>query len=774
MRSAMFVVAILTIAWSALAQEGKLTLSSAAPGNIFLAGEPLEFALAGPGAPQATFAVRDYDGHEVSSGQSRPKGDGAAVALPALGPGYYELTCRAEGAEVTASFGVLRSREGPPAQDWPLAVDGATAWLARPHQWQPLAEMLRRAGIGWVRERLSWGEVNPQPDKLDWGKYDTVAETFSAAGIRVYQIFHDSPGWTHPKGKHTRCPDDLREVYKFTKAAGAHFKGEIFAWEPWNEPDIGFFPDLGDRYAAVQKAAYLGFRAGGAEAPVLLCSLCRGHSAFSDNIFEAGVADYFEIFNFHTYSPLARYVQTIEGWMKLTRDYGVGDRPVWLTEAGIRLPGKPKLLSAEDQRKQAEFVPRSFAISLAGGVDHHFFFVYPNYLERGVQFGSLHPDLTPYPGFIAIATAVQTLRQGRYLGRLEVPEGASAYVFHTGEQRVAVVWSDKPQKVKLPVAAQEVTIRDLVGRDRAARAAGGVVELEAGPAAQYVLGLGSAVESKLIGSVRPPGKLPHLAPPKVVLAGRLDGPPLEKNANCYHVGGGERVLLVVDVYNFDEQHSATGRLRLELPGRKTVTIELAAGPYAPALQKLWVRGSFEGREVAPSVSYVKFDLSHTEALKSEPLGVERPEAWRKNISANGKMEIAPGPDGGVAFDISFHGPGDRWCYPDIALAQAADWREWEGVSFDYRFDTADKGTVVRFQVTEQGGPAYMTGPGFPAGKEWKRAVALFPELVWGSFSRKDENGRLDLDRIVGWRIGCNTKLDRLRLEVRDVKLVRFR
>ena len=55
-----------------------------------------------------------------------------------------------------------------------------------------------------MRERLSWGQVNPEEGKLNWDKYQTVADVLAEQGVRAYQIFHDSPGWTHP-GKQTRC-----------------------------------------------------------------------------------------------------------------------------------------------------------------------------------------------------------------------------------------------------------------------------------------------------------------------------------------------------------------------------------------------------------------------------------------------------------------------------------------------------------------------------------------------------------------------------------------
>ena len=776
--------ALALLAGAAAGQDKPMRLTAAAPGSIFLEGEPVAFSLVPGGDAEVTYAVQDYDGESVTGA----RGQAAQFTLPPLGSGYYELEWKAGEQQGKASFAVLPSRPDEPPPSGPLAVDGAIAWLCKDDQWEPVAKMLRRSGIGWIRERLAWSGVAPEEGKFDWGKYQTVADALHGQGLRAYQIFHDSPGWTHP-GKQTRNPDDLRHVYRFAREAGAHFADQILAWEPWNEPDIGFFDQPADKYSGIQKAAYLGFRAGNPDAPVLLCSLCRGRSAFSDNIFECGVADYMDIFNFHTYAPIERYVGALGGWVELTEQYGVADRPIWLTEAGVRLTygADREELNAEQERQQAEFVPRSFAISLAAGVDRHFFFVLPFYPERGVQFGALHRDLSPRPAFVAIATAARLLGEGRYLGKL--PGEIEGYVFDSGEELVAVVWADEQKQVKIPQGARNARVADLTGRERdMIGSPEGELVITAGPAAQYVRGLGPDVRRVLIGEPRPPGKLPELDPAKVVLVGHFDTDRIDKDSNRYILDPAEPIGYSVEAYNFDETAPARGTITLELPegwtsdrreaevslepmGREALAFQLTAkGGVRPA--RVAVRGDFAGHKVAPCVSYARLDITKLKPSRAKDLGLNSAARWAANISGNGKMEIKPVPDGGVSFPITFGAPGDRWCYPRVTFEGKQDWREFDGIALEYRFDTDDKGTVARVQVIEEGGSSYI-GPSWPATKEWRRAVVLFPDLVWGSFSAQDPNGKLDLDQVSGLLVGCNTKLDKLTLEVRKVELVGY-
>jgi len=186
-----------------------------------------------------------------------------------------------------------------------------------------------------VRERFSWGEVSRTPDSLDWGKYQTVADAYHAEGVRVYQIFHDSPWWTREQGRESLNVADLREFYRVTKAAAEHFSETIQAWEVWNEPDISFFPDLADRFAGIQKACYLGLKAGNPEAPVLQGSFCRGLCRFDEALYEQGTAPYYDVFNWHIYNTPESYAGALDSYRGLLSRYGVEPRPIWLTEAGI-------------------------------------------------------------------------------------------------------------------------------------------------------------------------------------------------------------------------------------------------------------------------------------------------------------------------------------------------------------------------------------------------------------------------------------------------------
>ena len=55
--------------------------------------------------------------------------------------------------------------------------------------------LARAADLRLLRDRISWGEVEPREGEFRWGRYDTVATASRDAGLSVYQIFHDTPVW---------------------------------------------------------------------------------------------------------------------------------------------------------------------------------------------------------------------------------------------------------------------------------------------------------------------------------------------------------------------------------------------------------------------------------------------------------------------------------------------------------------------------------------------------------------------------------------------------
>jgi hypothetical protein len=439
---ALFVVALFLLA---VELSFAITITSSYPGNIGVSGEPMQFTISNT-MDTVDYTLKDYFGNRITSNHIIVQNETTALQLPPLNPGWYELQVHDTATTATISVGVVIDRKNVPLPfDAKIGADAASAWLVRDNNLrEPFAHLVKLAGISWVRERIAWHDVEDKSSRFDWKQYQSVADTLSAEGIHICQIWHDSPEWTNDTSTKLPLIADLRDVYRFTKTASAQFAHQYQAWEVWNEPDVGFWAGLADRFAGVQKSAYLGIKDSNPRALVLNGALCIGVHPFAHNLFDCGVTEYSDIFNWHDYSTLDSYPAQIREYQLNLPLAKLSKKQNWLTEAGLPVSeiNSTGTITPEGQRKQCRWVPQSLIMSLAAGVDKTFYFVLPNYLENGRQFGLLHPDLTPYPGFLALSATANILGQAEYLGEYNLNRSeVTAQIFKSKTDIILTLWA---------------------------------------------------------------------------------------------------------------------------------------------------------------------------------------------------------------------------------------------------------------------------------------------------------------------------------------------
>ncbi|MBN1420299.1 MAG: discoidin domain-containing protein [Planctomycetes bacterium] len=461
------------------------------PGNIYLAGEPVSIRVPDEIAGEpAGWRIIDDAGAEIARGSLRA-GSREPIEAGTLGIGWYRVEFLGEGDRVAGwtSAAVLARLSAPTPADSPISIDTAAAWFAHgdPAKQECFARLAALAGINWIRDRLRWREIQPRSDTFaEATTYDSSADIHAREGVKVLQVFHDTPEWAVEEGgRRGRFPGDLRVLYAFARAMGERFRGRVQAWEPWNEANVrSFGGHTIDEMCSLQKAAYLGFRAGDPEAIVGWNAYAgvpaAGHTR---EVIENEAWPYFDTYNIHTYDLPHTY---LENWAP-AREAACG-RPLWITESdrGIKHDGRGPWfdLAPRDERHKAEFMAQSYASSLFAGASRHFHFILGNYQEsgNGVQFGLLRLDLTPRPSYIALAAVGRLLAGARCLGRLPPAVEPNAHVIAfrarpDGRERdVLVAWAEKqadwPERGKttaawsLPdgIAVEEVF--DYLGRSK--------------------------------------------------------------------------------------------------------------------------------------------------------------------------------------------------------------------------------------------------------------------------------------------------------------------
>jgi hypothetical protein len=535
------------------------------PGNVFLAGEEVRVKL--PDGKNGAWRAVDYDGRVVAEG----RGSGM-IQLGRLPVGHYDV--RYDGGSV--ALAVLAPLKAPTPENSPIACDVALAWSAPETPKAVAANLCALAGINWVRDRCAWGQMEPRRGRFaeKWAADESIDDQV-AAGLRVLQVNHSSPPWTR---SHGRFPVDLRDAYRFYREMARRWQGRVAAIEPWNEADAWDFGNhTGGEMATMQKASYLGLKAGNPRAIVGQNAFCSDRRPGTLDDFRANRAwPYFDTFNHHNYEPFFHYAPHYAAFRTIS-----AGRPLWLTESCLPVPWKGdatrKEPNATDLRIQADRVVKMFAHTIHEGSAATFYFMLLNYGESQIQFGVLHQDLTPRPGYVAMAAVGRLLADAKALGRIKhAHPNLYAYVFSAkpdGKTRdVLAAWiddkpefpkptdppADKPVKLRLPVAPIE--LYDVLGRTRPKD--GSTIVVSTAP---VLVVLPEGTVAKL--DIEPPPAAPPWlegTPSPVVLQARMPKSRVELAASAYRVLPGEPDSIPIFFYNFGWQ-PADGRLTVQGP-----------------------------------------------------------------------------------------------------------------------------------------------------------------------------------------------------------------
>jgi hypothetical protein len=520
------------------------------PGNIFLTSE--EITMPVPGSA-GEWRLVDYEGEAVMRGMAA----GGKATIGRLPPGFYRMDLT--GATNALSLGVLAPLQAPTPLDSPICIDVAMAWFYGAERMDAVANLCTLAGINWVRDRLTWAEMEPEKGQFaSTNRYDLSVGAQARAGLRVLDVIHLSPSWANTNTK--RFPLDLRDAYRFYEAMARRWSGQVQAFEPWNEADIEMFGGhTGSEMASLQKAAYLGLKAGNPQITACL-NVFALHNPAQLQDFNANEAwPYFDTFNFHHYAPFDEYPKLYADF----RDISAG-KPLWVTECSlpVKWAGNEDLQEPTDAdlKEQSERVAKTFACSLHEGTAATFYFLLPHFVEGQTQFGIIHRDLSPRPAYVALAAVGRLLAEATPLGRWTGQvEGVRAYLFRAqpdGQLKdVLVGWTSQPADVTLPTAPLEVL--DHLGR---AQKSTRTLRLDHAPVFA-LLPIGTATKLPLA----PPPAAPRLrigTPSPVVLQALWPEKQLDLNRSAYRVAVEQPQAIPVFVYNFG-QKPVSGSLRVE-------------------------------------------------------------------------------------------------------------------------------------------------------------------------------------------------------------------
>jgi hypothetical protein len=782
-------------------------LKAAAPGSVFLAGEALAFELSATAPEASGWKLLNWKDQTLREG-AWPAERGRSLVLDPLPNGYYKLKLSSEEGsfEGFRSFAILADPASLKLNpDSFFALDSAQSWLANAdagnklhpgNGFETTSEVVRRAGAGMVRERMSWGEVEAKEGVFKWARYKENADLLAARGVRTLGMYHDAPAWA--KDGNAQLPGDLLAAYRFAREAAGAMRGRMAAWEFWNEQDIAFAPEAAWDYASALKAAYLGFKAADPEMPVAIGGYCGvPPMPYADLVMENGAAEYFDIFNVHYYQPVRELPEICARIRAHMKQFGIEGRPLWITENGCRADGAArapsfmpgmKAHSPEQEMIVAEYIPKIMIGLQAEGVARDFLFVLPPYNEHSgnKDWGLMRRDYTVKPGYVAFATLSAQLGAAELEGEYKAADGVKAYLYRCPDgSQTLVCWSlseidledNRPnldasdlreKRFQLPQTG-EIKGVDLFGSPFKADASKALATRYP----VFLTGLSGLRPSKLLPKSLNQAVEPSGYDKTIVFRVKLT-PDFELANEKDHVKiRKENLPFKLLVYNFSDREkrgviSISGAAAAGLPEKASIPA-FGVAEFDLTLLKLdrkfqsamVVSGVFEGKKATPLRMPVQNTAQMTaESRQTAMPSMVDPANWRSNSS--GKMEISYDEAAkAVRFRTVFPAGVDRWTYPEYSLQLPQESLKGAvGIGFEAKVSSAPGVAqmlvmAVRQEAKEGGRTVYLK---VDAPKEsWEERFApIHPSL--------------DPEQVKTLRIGLNSNVDDISCWIRNVRI----
>lgn len=795
---------------------GQMELNTAAPGRVWYANERPAFALAA--APDGCqWELRSWRGEVLAAGAWQ----GGDLQLAPLAPGYYRLrTLAAGGQELLADYGfcvVMEQAKRQRDASSVFAMDVALSWLCGAKNLQTpwydgdgyrlTSELLKRTGVPYVRERLSWRACGKDPNAINFGSYMKNAQLLAEHGLTVSGMFHDTPDIAQPLAK---LPRDLKMLHDFCAKATADFGDMMGNWEFWNEQDIHFAPEPVWDYVACQKAAYLGFKSAEPDKIVLPGAVTRDkRSDYDELMYDNDMAKYCEVVNLHSYVSLASYDEHFGDMRRHMARHGLQNRALWVTEWNSFVHGDSngpddpfyagrKEHSFEQELLMAEYYVKAMVLQMMHGVDKSFYFVFPAYRCKNpkMNLSFMRSDGSAKAILCACSAMTGELMQARLMGEVKVQDGVRAFVFQQADTQTLVFWSvstletaKKPVTIttqnavdiELSAPAGRYRLTDTMGASREVTAPDGKLALVSSRYPSYLSGLrGLAVDVPAI----PRGVVERYQPKpdedlSVVIQVVLEPEDFVIIGNKTKAeirSGAARMKVVVWNFSSEEKRGELlcdgGRLEglpaeINLPARGkaeyAVNLDTAEGPID---SRLVLQGRFQGRTtsrlVMPYVAFWKF----AQTCEVVPWDLSQRDGWGQ-FGSGDVVEITTDAEG-LRFDLSWDDPQtDRWFYPRHALTVPVETlKRARFLEFEVKSVQDDPVNAYTHSMC-----SFATVPPPGVAKKSYRCPFQMPNANW-EIRRVDLRAAgIDWDNVKTFHIGGNPKGMKVSYWVRNFRLL---
>jgi hypothetical protein len=372
-------------------------------------------------------------------------------------PGIYWI--QIPGGKVDAKPNLISLARMDPVGQTPIAaaddfIFGVSSHATRYDRQtqQREAQAAARIGVKMIRGGMSWATLQPKTGVDKTEDLESWWKLLYGLGMTSQDILWAPPRWASSAADDATygivwrsAPKlDVWRVYVHEMAQRG--RQYVRFWEIWNEPDLHFFHGTADEYVALVEAASREIHAVDPHAVVM----SGGFSGRPDNrkfIQEvlARAGSCFDASAWHQHGLPSAFEQHMDGFVADMRHQYMSGKPYLMNESGFSVSDN----SIESQIAQCSAMFKKIAYAWSRGALGLVWYELRNNNHPGSlvenSFGMMTRDFQPKASYIAYNTLAGKLAAMRYVGKLDLGAGVTAFEFRKDDRVAVVHWAELAQ-----------------------------------------------------------------------------------------------------------------------------------------------------------------------------------------------------------------------------------------------------------------------------------------------------------------------------------------
>lgn len=236
--------------------------------------------------------------------------------------------------------------------------------------------------------RVTWPDLEPSKGQWRFGTLENCLVMAKEHNQDLLLTLGLTPRWTsarpeEPSGYQPGFaaePTDIEDWRTFVTTVATRYKGRIHYYEIWNEPNLKrFWSGTTDQLLDLtREASEIIHRID--PSAVVVSPSATGNTGIKwlSEFLSKGGGQYVDVIGYHFYveqQPPEAMVQVAQRVRQTMVDSGVGDKPLWDTEAGWMSP-KP----FPSDELGAAYLARAYILNWAAGVQRFYWYAWDNHL----------------------------------------------------------------------------------------------------------------------------------------------------------------------------------------------------------------------------------------------------------------------------------------------------------------------------------------------------------------------------------------------------------